>query len=67
MKTFIVAICYEENFTVQVKAEDEIDAEEIAHSLAEKYGTDVPKESLPDTVLRDYFTQDAEEVTPQTG
>ena len=44
MKTFRVAICYEEGFTVQVKAEDEIDAEEIAHSLAEKYGTDVPKE-----------------------
>jgi capsular polysaccharide biosynthesis protein len=67
MKTFRVAICYEEGFTVQVKAEDEIDAEEIAHSLAEKYGTDVPKEYLPDTVHRDYFTQDAEEVTPQTG
>jgi hypothetical protein len=62
MKTFKVAICYEEGFTVQVKAEDEINAEEIAYELAENYGADVPKEYLPNTVHRDYFTQDAEEV-----
>ena len=62
MKIFRVAICYEEGFTIQVKAKDTEDAEQKAYELAENYGADVPKKYLPNTVHRDYFTQDAEEV-----
>ena len=62
MKTFRVAICYEEGFTVQVKAKDTKDAEKRAYALAGSYGTNVPTEYVPITLHRDYFTQDAEEV-----
>ncbi len=62
IKTFRVAICYEEGFTVQVKAKDTKDAEQKAYALADEYGTNVPTEYVPNTVHRDYFAQDAEEV-----
>ena len=64
MKTYRVAICLEEGVVVEVKANSEEDAEIKADKLADDYGgTDYPTEYNPDRVHREWFTQDAKEVS----
>ena len=61
MKTYKVAICFEEGVTVEVKAKNAEEAEEKAYKLADDYGgTDYPVEYNPDRVHRDWFTQDTQ-------
>ena len=63
MKTYRVAICFEEGVTVRVKAETVEDAERKAYELAEEFGGSVyPSKYDQECVHRDYFTQDAEEI-----
>ena len=63
MKTYRVAICFEEGVVVTVKANNEEEAESKADKLADDYGgTDYPTEYNPDCVHREWFTQNAEEV-----
>lgn len=62
MKTYKVAICFEEGVVVRVKANSIKDAEKEADKLASHYGgTDYPEEYEPSHVHRDWFAQDAEE------
>ena len=64
MKTFRVTICLEEGVNVEVEAEDAEDAEQKAFDLAEEFGgSSYPKEYDHDCVHRDYWTQDAEEIS----
>ena len=63
IKTYKVAICFEEGVVVEVKANSEEEAENKAYKLADDYGgTDYPIEYNPDRVHREWFTQNAEEV-----
>lgn len=56
MKTYRVAIAYQEGFTMQVQANSEEEAEEIALDLVEEKAS-VDMEGLKtDTVHRDYHT-----------
>ena len=63
MKKYQVMINYEESVAVQVNAKSSKDAETKALELAEYYGgSSYPKEYKGNSVHRDYFTQDAEEI-----
>ena len=63
IKTYKVAICFEEGVTVEVKAKNAEEAEEKAYKLADYYGgADYPIECSPDRVHREWFTQNAEEI-----
>ena len=64
MKKYRVSICLEEGVVVEVNAESEEDAEDKAHSLAAWWGgSSYPKEYKDNCVHRDYWVQDAEEIT----
>ena len=62
MPGYRVAICHEESVVVELSADDEHQAEELAYELADEYGTSIPPQFRPETVHRDFFTQDAEEI-----
>lgn len=63
MPRYRVAICFEEGVVIEVDADNEADAEAKAHLVAELHaGSEYPSEYNADTVHRDYFTQDAEEI-----
>ena len=62
MPRYRVAICHEESVVVELSADDEYQAEELAYELADEYGTSIPPQFRPETVHRDFFTQDAEEI-----
>lgn len=54
MKTYRIAIAYEEGFTMEVKAASEAEAEEMALNMVEeKAGVDMEGVKI-DTVHRDY-------------
>lgn len=56
MKTFRIAIAYEEGFTMQVQANSEAEAEQMALDMVdEKAGVDMEGVQI-DTVHRDYHT-----------
>ena len=56
MKTYRVAIAYEEGFTMQVQANSEAEAEQMALDMVdEKAGVDMEGVKI-DTVHRDYHT-----------
>jgi len=56
MKTYRVAIAYQEGFTMQVQANSEEEAEEMALDMVEEKAS-VDMEGLKiDTVHRDYHT-----------
>ncbi len=60
MAKYRVAINFEEGISVEVEADNELDAEKKADTLAEYYGgTKYPKACNQNTLHRDYFTQDA--------
>ena len=64
MKKYRVSICLEEGVVVEVNAKSAEDAEDKALSLAADWGgSSYPKEYKDNCVHRDYWTQDAEEVT----
>ena len=62
MPRYRVAICHEESVVVELSADDEYQAEELAYELADEYGTSIPPQFRPETVHSDFFTQDAEEI-----
>lgn len=62
MPRYRVAICHEESIVVELSADDEHQAEELAYDLADEYGTSIPPQFRPETVHREFFTQDAEEI-----
>lgn len=62
MPRYRVAICHEESIVIDIDADDAGQAEELAYDLADEYGTDVPPQYQPETVHREFFTQDAEEI-----
>ena len=62
MPRYRVAICHEESVVIELSADDEHQAEELAYDLADEYGTDVPPQYQPETVHRQFFTQDAKEI-----
>jgi|DEB0MinimDraft_10_1074344.scaffolds.fasta_scaffold42542_2 hypothetical protein len=64
MPRYRVAICFEEAVVIEVDADSEDHAEELAHEIAEQHaGSEYPPEYNADTVHRDYFSQDAKEIT----
>ncbi len=66
MPKFRVAICYEEGVVVEVEANNIAEAEGVACQVAEQHaGSIYPSYYKPNTVHRDYFSQDAEEITDE--
>ena len=60
IKTYKVAICFEEGVVIEVKANSEEEAEKQAYKLADDCGgTEYPKEYNQDHVHREWFTQNA--------
>jgi len=66
MPRYRVAICHEESVVIELSADDERHAQELAHDLADEYGASIPPQFRPETVHRDFFTQDAEEIHDST-
>ena len=62
MPRYRVAIYHEESVVIDIDAEDAGQAEQLAYDLADEYGTDVPPQYQPETVHREFFAQDAEEI-----
>ena len=62
MNRYRVAICHEESVVGELSADDEHQAEELAYELADEYGTSIPPQFRPETVHREFFTQDAQEI-----
>ena len=63
MKTYRVSINFEEGVNVDVQANNAEEAEKKAIELAEFYaGSSYPKEYNSDSLRRDYFTSDVQEV-----
>lgn len=62
MPRYRVAICHEESVVIELSADHEDHAEELAYELADEYGTDIPPQFRPETVHREFFTQDAMEI-----
>ena len=68
MPKFRVAVCYEEGVVIEVEAEGVAEAEGLACQIAEQHaGSDYPSYYKPETVHRDYFSQDATEVEGDDG
>jgi hypothetical protein len=63
MPKYRVAISLEEGVVVEVEAVNAEEAEAEAYALADDMGgTDYPKQYRPNTVHREFWTQDVEEV-----
>ena len=62
MPRYRVAICHEESVVIELSADDEHHAQERAHELADEYGASIPPQFRPETVHREFFTQDAEKI-----
>ncbi len=64
MPKYRVAVCFEEAVVIDVEAQDADQAEEFACLVAgEHAGSEYPPHYNPDTVHRDFFSQDAKEIT----
>jgi len=60
MSKWKVGISFEEGMSIEIEADNELDALKKAYTLVEEYGgTEYPKEYKQDILHRDFFTQDA--------